>query len=223
MKNGKAGIEKMILQTEAGSSTDEFNAITNLYTHGRYAEAAQLAQSMTMRFPLQGLSWMMLGLIFLQMGSNKDALLPMKNAAALSPDNPEAHNNLGVVLRSLGRLDESEASCRRALQLKPDYAEACCNLGMTLHQLGRFDESEQFHRQAVLLDADSVVCRFNLANFLAVSNRSEDLEEAKTIFLGIWGDGTILDVFFLKPDTLLLHVRLTLPLSLITRMKPWRM
>ena len=185
MKNGKAGIEKMTFQTEAGSSNDEFNAITNLYAHGRYAEAAQLAQSMTMRFPLQGLSWMMLGLIFLQMGSNSEALLPMKNAAALSPDNPEAHNNLGVVLRSLGRLDESEASCRRALQLKPDYAEACCNLGMTLHQLGRFDESEQFYRQAVLLDADSAVCRFNLANFLAVSNRSEDLEEAKSLFLGM--------------------------------------
>ncbi len=185
MKKEKTEIGKIILQTDTNSSVDGCKAITDLYARGQYAEAAQLARSMTERFPHLGSAWMMLGLIFLQMGRSEDALVQIENAVALMPDNPEARNNLGVVLRSLGRFEESDASCRHALQLKPDYAEACCNLGMTLHKLGRFDESEQFHRRAVALDAQSAVCRFNLANFLAVSDRSRDREEAKSLYLAM--------------------------------------
>ncbi len=39
--------------------------------------------------------------------------------------------------------------------------------------------------EIVLLDTESAVYRFNLANSLAASNRSEDVEEAKSIFLEI--------------------------------------
>jgi len=177
--------EKTVLHNVNGSDTQEINTVVTLFTEGRYTETASLAQAMTTRFPLHGFGWTILGTALMQMGRNTDALVPMQKAAALSPCNPDVHNNLGLVLRNLGRLDEAEASCRRALQLKPDYAEAHYILGIILRDLGRLEEAEQFHRKAVLLDMESIVYRFNLANFLSASNRSEDIEEAKSIFLEI--------------------------------------
>lgn len=44
---------------------------------------------------------------------------------------------------------------------------------------------EQCYRNAALLNADSVESRFNLASFLAASNREEDTEQAKEIFIQI--------------------------------------
>lgn len=154
-----------------------------LFTEGRYAEALPLAEAMAERFPLHEISWTVLGTIFMQMGRNEEALASMQKALALSPGNPEAHNDLSLVLRNMGRLDEAEASCKNALRLNPDYAEAHYILGITLRDLGRMDEAGQSHRKAVLLEPESTAHRFNLANLLAASNRSEDVEEAKMIFL----------------------------------------
>jgi Flp pilus assembly protein TadD len=156
-----------------------------MLAEGKYAEALPLAQTITKRFPGHGFSWTVLGSVLMQMGRNADALAPMQNAVALSPNNPDVHNNLGIVLRNLRRLDEAEASCRRALQLNQDYAEAHYILGMILRDLGRLDEAEQFSRKAVLLNPESTVYRFNLANFLSASHRSDDVEEAKSLFLDV--------------------------------------
>ncbi len=173
-----------LIQNRIGSSpnANEINSVLALHAEGRYKESAILTREMTVRFPVCVFGWTALGIAFLQMGRSADALDPLKKASELSPDNPDVPANMGVALRNLGRLDEAEAMCRRALQLKPDHADASCNLGMTLHELGRFDEAEQSYRKAVLLDAKF---RFNLANFLAASNRSENVEEAKSIFLEI--------------------------------------
>ena len=45
----------------------------------------------------------------------------MQKAVTLSPQDPEAHSNMGVTLKELGRLDEAEASYNQAIALKPDY------------------------------------------------------------------------------------------------------
>jgi Flp pilus assembly protein TadD/glutathione synthase/RimK-type ligase-like ATP-grasp enzyme len=108
---------KTVSHQENSPRPQEVNTVVALFTEGRYVEAAPLAQALTMRFPLHGFSWTVLGTILMQMG--------------------------------------------------------------------RLDEAEQAHRKAVLLDTESTVYRFNLANFLAASNRSVDVEEAKSIFLEI--------------------------------------
>ena len=161
------------------------NTVVALFSEGKYSEALPLAQALTKQFPQHGFSWTVLGSILMQMGQSDHALAPMQKAVALSPLNPDGYNNLGIIFRNLGRLAEAEASCRCALQLKPDYAEAHYLLGTILRDLGRLDEAKQFNRKAVLLNPDSTVYRFNLANFLATSSQSDDVEEAKSLFLAI--------------------------------------
>jgi len=53
-----------------------------------------------------------------------------QEALKLRPEYPEAHNNLGAVLRRLGRLDEAREHYRLALKYRPDYPQARRNLAV---------------------------------------------------------------------------------------------
>jgi tetratricopeptide (TPR) repeat protein len=147
-------------------SFQEIDTLVALFTEGRLREAAALAQAMTVSFPLHEFGWKALGAVFKQMGRSADALVPMQKAAALSPDDVEAHYNLGVTLQELGRLDKAEASYRRALQINPDYTDAHSNLGVTLQKLGHLDEAETSYRRALQINPDYAKAHSNLGNLL---------------------------------------------------------
>ena len=164
---------------EKDPSPQEINVLVALFAEGRLQEAAALAQTMTVRFPLHGFVWMVLGVVLSNMGLNADALPPLQMAAALSPDDARTHSNLGNTLNSLGLLDEAEASCRRALSLNPNFAEAHSNLGNTLKILGRLSEAETSYRRALEIKPDFVVAHYNLGNTLKDQGR---LGEAETSY-----------------------------------------
>ncbi len=157
-------------------SAQEINALLALFNEGRHAEAASLAQAMTVRFPLHPVGWKMLGVVFNQTGRNAEALAPMQTAAALAPDDAEAHNNLGIILNGQGRLDEAEACYLRALQINPAYAQAHCNLGAALQELGRLDEAEASYRRALQSNPQYAKAHCNLGAILQELGRVEEAE-----------------------------------------------
>jgi len=87
-------------------SPQEIVCTAGIVQRGAVHGSVTLAQAMTVRFPLHAFSWKALGTVFQQMGRSADALAPMQKAAVLSPDDVEAHNNLGMILQDLNRLDE---------------------------------------------------------------------------------------------------------------------
>jgi len=157
-------------------SPQEINTLAALFSAGQYAEAAILANTLTMRFPLHGFGWKALGTALGQIGRNADALEALQKAAALSPSDAEAHFNLGITLKELGRLDESEVSYRRALQINPRYAEAYTNLGNVLRELGRIEESESSYRSALQIKPDCAETLSNLGIALRELGRIEESE-----------------------------------------------
>ncbi|WP_223247410.1 tetratricopeptide repeat protein [Sulfuriferula sp. AH1] len=166
----------------------EINAIVALFTEGRYAEAATLAQRMTVRFPSAGFGWKALGTVLMQTGKNDEALVPMQKAAALSPDDAYAYSNLGNLYSSLNRPDEAEASLRRALAIDADFAEAHCNLGSTLQELGRLTEAEVSYQRALEIRPDLAEAHYNLGNCLKESGRLNEAEDSYRRALGIKPD-----------------------------------
>jgi len=155
-------------------SPQEINTLVALFTEGRYTEAATLAQTMTVRFPLHAFGWRMLGLVFMQMGRSADALVFLQKAAVLSPDDAGAYSNLGNALKELGRLNEAEVSYRRALQIKPDYAAAHNNLGIVFNDLGRLEEAEASYRLAIQIKPDFAEAHSNLGNTLKELGQLEE-------------------------------------------------
>ena len=96
--------------SEKGSPSDELiYSLLEHYQNGRLSDAEKLALEITRDFPKHQFAWKVLGVIFEATGRKSEALNANKTAVKLSPQDAEAHNNLGNTLKELGRLDEAEA------------------------------------------------------------------------------------------------------------------
>lgn len=179
---------RMVPYHEERPAVHEINALVSLFDTARYAEASDLAQTMTVRFPRYGFAWMVLGVVSNMMGRSSDALAPMQRAVALLPDDAVAHNNLGNTLKDLGRLDEAELSYRQALRIKPDYAEAHSNLGSVLMRTHHLIEAETSYRRALEIKPDYAMAHSNLGVVLQYLGRLDEAEECYRMALQIAPD-----------------------------------
>jgi tetratricopeptide (TPR) repeat protein len=167
---------KNSFSTHQSPPKELLSSLLEHYQNGRFEEVENLAVSITQNFPKHQFGWKVLGAVFGTTGRNSKAVDANLKAVELSPQDAEAHNNLGYTLHEIGRLDEAEASCRQAIALKPDYAEAHSNLGNTLHKLGRLDEAEASYNQAIALKPDYAEAYSNLGNTLHEIGRLDKAE-----------------------------------------------
>jgi len=77
------------------------------YQNGRLSEAEKLATDISQQFPQHQFAWKVLGAIFEQSGRTSEAENANQTSVALSPQDAEAHINLGNTLKELGRLGEA--------------------------------------------------------------------------------------------------------------------
>ncbi len=159
-------------------SLDEINDLLALLYQGSFSEAETFARQLTERFPLHGFAWKVLGTIFKLQGELEKSLTSLEKAVTLTPDDVQAHNNLGATLGDLGRLEEAGASYNRALDINPDYEQAHNNLGGVLYNLGRFEESEASFRRAVEIRPDFAEAFYNLGKTLHSLGRLTEAEAA---------------------------------------------
>ena len=158
-------------------SQQQLSSLLEHYQAGRLDDAEKLATSISHEFPSHNFSWKILGAVFKATGRNSEAVNANQTAVALSPQDAEAHSNLGIMLQELGRFDEALASYTQAIALKPDYAKAHSNLGNTLKELGRLDEAEASYNQVIALKPDYAEAHSNLGITLKKLGR---LDEAET-------------------------------------------
>ena len=187
-------------------SQTQLNSLLEHYQSGRFDEAEKLAVSITHEFPKHQLGWKALGALFGQSGRHSDAINANQKAVALSPQDAEAHYNLGVSLQTLGTLEEAEASFIQAIALNPDYAEAHSNLGATLREQGRLKESEASFRQAIVLKPDYDKAHSNLGVMLQELGRLDEAEASNR------------QAIVLKPDFSLAHYNLGITLHELGRL-----
>jgi tetratricopeptide (TPR) repeat protein len=154
----------------------ELDSLLQFYQTGRSDDAEKLAISLTQKFPKHAFSWKILGALFGQTDRQAESLNANQKAVALSLQDAEAHNNLGVSLQKQGRLEEAEASFRQAIVLKPDYAGAHRKLGGTLHELSNLDEAESSYRRAIECKPDYHEAHSELGNTLQEQGRLVEAE-----------------------------------------------
>jgi len=93
---------------------------------------------------------------------------------AKCPNNPRAHNNLGVDLLEQGRASEAMDQYQQALRIKPDFADAQFNLGLASVQLGRLPEAIGHFERAVQIQPDHVRALNNLGVLLLQLGRPQE-------------------------------------------------
>lgn len=101
-----------------------------------------------------------LGSGYMQEGNYQTALTKLEKALTLDPNNPRAHDVLGVVYGRLGDKTAAEQHFKEALALAPDDSKTLNNYGQFLCQLGRSAEAEQMFAKAIqdpLYDVPEIV------------------------------------------------------------------
>lgn len=164
------------------------DTLIRLFSQGRYPEAADLAGTMTARFPRHGFGWKVWGVALQQLGRGEDALASLQKAAALMPGDADAHINLAVALHECRRLADAEASFKAALGIKPHFVEAHYCLGNTLRDLGRLQEAESSYRAALQTRPDFAEAHGNLGFILQQSGRLVEAEASYRRVLEIMSD-----------------------------------
>ena len=117
-----------------------------------------------------------------------DAVDLLDKARALSPNDGEILNNLGVACMDLGRLDEAIAHFESALSEREDRADVHHNLGNALRQANRLDDAGPHFTRALSLNPDNFQIHGSYALALLTMNRPEDAISAYRTALALAPD-----------------------------------
>lgn len=99
----------------------------------------------------------------------------LQEEIAITPEDPENHNVLSLVLARVGAHDEALEAVRTALELRPKAPHIMDSLGTVHLYRGELDDAIQAYRDAIELQPDYGVYHYNLS--LALRRRG-DGEEA---------------------------------------------
>ena len=83
---------------------EQLGILLKYYQTRRYEDAEKLSLSITQEFPKHQFAWKVLGAALKQMGKINESIVVCQKSVLLGPQDAEAHNNLGGILKELGRL-----------------------------------------------------------------------------------------------------------------------
>jgi Flp pilus assembly protein TadD len=109
-----------------------------------------------------------------QNGQFAEAATLYRTLLAERPDFPDAHCNLGSILKVQGKLDEAISAFTHALTLRPSFATAHYNLGNALREQGRLDEAIACYQSAVVVKPDFAQAYNNLGNVYRLRGQFAD-------------------------------------------------
>ncbi|MBI4610625.1 MAG: transglycosylase SLT domain-containing protein [Candidatus Rokubacteria bacterium] len=118
-------------------------------------------------------------------GRVADAIAHYREALALAPSFPEAHNQLGLAYLALGRLEEAQSEFEKARGLAPQTARFLNNLGLVLHMRGEFRRALTILRTAWEREPARVESGVNLALILKRLGRRDEAGAVLTRVLRI--------------------------------------
>lgn len=96
-------------------------------------------------------------------GDVEAAVASYRKVAALKPEVPEVHNNLGVALKRKGDLEEAVGSFSRALELKADFAQAASNRGWVHLEQGNWRAAQADFEKSLSLRPEDEGALYGLA------------------------------------------------------------
>jgi tetratricopeptide (TPR) repeat protein len=104
-----------------------------------------------------------------------DAAIPAwQKAVSLDPDDPRAHNNLGIALAGSGKVADAVAEYKKSLALNGNSSQTENNLGSALAQQGQMDEARQHFEDALRINPDNAAAEVNLGNALSAEGGHAD-------------------------------------------------
>jgi tetratricopeptide (TPR) repeat protein len=104
----------------------------------------------------------MRGKALMQLKRDAEAAADFERVLAELPDQPDAQEQMGLLMARLGRLDDAVAHYQRGLQAAPHRATLHNNLGVALARQGRLPPAAAAFERALALDGNLGDARANL-------------------------------------------------------------
>ncbi|HYH41191.1 MAG TPA: tetratricopeptide repeat protein, partial [Burkholderiales bacterium] len=151
-----------------------------LHSAGRYADAAVMCRAQLARVPgdtdaLQGLAAALLA-----QGQSAEGLAHLREAARLTPEEPDLHATVASIEAAHGEIESAIASYRHALALRPGAEAWRLQAVALLKALQRYDEAEDCCRESVTHTQATAALHHALAGVLFEQGRvDESLEELR--------------------------------------------
>ncbi len=175
-------LERMLPRLSPPRLVPELELASGQLGLGRTAAAVNTLEAIRRRWPNSPLALQWLGLARVRLGSTRDGLEALTTAAALAPEDPETHYNLGRTLELAGHLAEAQSRLEEATRLRPNLALAWLHLGTVEQARGEHDAAVASLRRALALAPDRARTYVALANALLALKRPDDAR--RTLRLG---------------------------------------
>ena len=94
-----------------------------------------------------------------------------KDSIRLSPNKPQANNNLGYCYLQMGRLDEAEREFLTLLDLFGYYESAHVNLGVVYGRRGEYEKARREWEMVLEKNPDSDLAKENLSKLRVKSEK----------------------------------------------------
>ena len=108
--------------------------------------------------------------------ATEETLKKLEALGYITPENPDAHNNLGQRYQEQGKYEEAIEEFKKALALKPNDVYAMNNLAIMNLELGRLDEAARYGEMAVEVEPNYANGRLTLGSVYATAGRFKDAE-----------------------------------------------
>jgi Flp pilus assembly protein TadD len=105
-----------------------------------------------------------------KLGHAEEALVDVRQAIALEPNDDEAHRLQATILTNLGRSDEAAQAAATALSLDPGSADAHTVLGWQCLHAGRRDDAMSAFREALRIAPFKTSARAGLLQTMSAGN-----------------------------------------------------
>ncbi len=148
--------QKQKLDRQYQSAVADYNA-------GRYAEAADLLETLLPYAQKSFEVHELIGLVYASMSEDAKAVDHLKTAVQLKPDSAAARINLGTSLLHSGKAALAGEQFRKAFQLEPESFDANHNLGELYIQLGKIADARPLLEKAQRINPESYGNGYDLA------------------------------------------------------------
>ena len=156
-----------------------WNSLGNAYEAENDYEAALVAYDKALGHdPGLGAAWINRAQIRVDLGDLERAAAEITQYLEANPEDPVAHNALGLVHQRAARHPQAIAAFRHAMGLRNDYLQAITNLAISMMSTGRHDDALEFYIAAAELAPDLADTHVNLGHVYQTLGRHQDAAAA---------------------------------------------
>ncbi len=128
-----------------------YQIASQLHSIGKKDEALDYLKESVKLNPNFSLSWLELGIIYIETGLIYEAEKVLKKAESLD-EHAMIYSHLGIVYGILNKLDLSEQYFKKSIQINPKNPDTHFNLGLTLRKKGKLEKAKKHFQKALYLN-----------------------------------------------------------------------